>query len=63
MPQASAADHDTPRVAWWEQFAGIFAGDAAAFDSAMRLGRVYRQSLRPQRASKGKRPRPSAPTS
>jgi hypothetical protein len=32
---------------WWEQIAGSFAGDPA-HEEAMRLGRKYRQSLRPK---------------
>ncbi|MGJ3245049.1 MAG: hypothetical protein ACFE0I_03120 [Elainellaceae cyanobacterium] len=31
---------------WWEQIVGTFA-DNAAYDEAMRLGREYRDSLRP----------------
>lgn len=31
---------------WWEQIAGTFA-DNSAYDEAMRLGREYRDSLRP----------------
>jgi hypothetical protein len=31
---------------WWKQIVGVFEGDAE-FDEAMRLGREYRQSLRP----------------
>jgi len=37
---------------WWKRIAGTFAGDPA-FLEAMRLGREYRESLRP----KPKRPR------
>ena len=32
---------------WTDQIAGIFAGDPA-FEEAMRLGRQYRESLRPK---------------
>jgi hypothetical protein len=40
---------------WWEQIAGTFANDPVYLE-AMRLGRQYRESLRPpsQRKSKGK---------
>ena len=31
---------------WWEQIRGTFKEDAA-YDEAMRLGREYRESLRP----------------
>lgn len=31
---------------WWEKVAGSFANDPM-FDEAMRLGREYRESLRP----------------
>ena len=36
---------DTP--AWWEKMFGSFA-DSAGFEEAVRLGREYRQSLRPK---------------
>jgi hypothetical protein len=32
---------------WWEQIWGVFANDPA-FEEAMRLGREYRESLRPK---------------
>ena len=32
---------------WWEQIAGSFANDPI-YEEAMRLGREYRQSLRPK---------------
>ncbi|MGG6269980.1 hypothetical protein [Leptolyngbya sp. AN10] len=31
---------------WWERIAGTFA-DSPAYEEAMRLGREYRESLRP----------------
>lgn len=36
---------------WWEHIVGAFADDPA-FEEAMRLGREYRESLRPQPRSK-----------
>jgi hypothetical protein len=36
-------------VPWWKQIWGAFAGDPA-FEEAMRLGREYRESLRPKSA-------------
>ena len=41
-----------PKEPWWKRIAGTFAGDPA-FLEAMRLGREYRESLRP----KPKKPR------
>ena len=32
---------------WWEQIVGTFEGDPI-YDEAMKLGRLYRQSLRPK---------------
>ena len=34
-------------VPWWEKIAGTFANDEA-YEEAMRLGREYRESLRPK---------------
>jgi hypothetical protein len=39
-------ERDLSSKAWWEQIAGTFA-DNSAYDEAMRLGREYRDSLRP----------------
>ena len=36
---------------WWEHIVGAFADDPA-FEEAMRLGREYRESLRPKPRSK-----------
>ncbi|MEG3438423.1 hypothetical protein V0288_14930 [Pannus brasiliensis CCIBt3594] len=38
-------ENDSSRP-WWEKIAGTFA-DNPAYDEAMRLGREYRDSLRP----------------
>jgi len=38
---------------WWEHVVGAFADDPA-FEEAMRLGRKYRESLRPKRATRAK---------
>jgi len=35
------------KTPWWKKIAGTFAGDPA-FPEAMRLGREYRESLRPK---------------
>ncbi len=39
---------------WWKQIAGSFKGDRG-FVEAMRLGRKYRQSLRPRGPKKPRR--------
>ncbi len=36
-----------PPIPWWEKIAGTFA-ESEHYDEAMRLGREYRQSLRPE---------------
>jgi hypothetical protein len=39
---------------WWERIAGVFEDDPV-FEQAMKLGRQYRQSLRPRSgANRGK---------
>lgn len=44
---------------WWEHVVGAFADDPD-FEEAMRLGRQYRESLRPGRRSKtAKHPKPA----
>ena len=35
---------------WWEQIAGTFQNDLM-YEEAMRLGRHYRQSLRPRKST------------
>ena len=39
-------ENGEPSKPWWEQIVGAFA-DNSAYDEAMRLGREYRDSLRP----------------
>jgi hypothetical protein len=39
---------------WWQQIAGTFADDAA-YEQAMKLGRAYRESLRPGKPKARKR--------
>jgi hypothetical protein len=43
-----------PEIPWWEQIYGSFKGDPA-FLEAMRLGREYRESLRPKPRKRRKR--------
>jgi hypothetical protein len=38
---------------WWEHVVGAFADDPA-FEEAMRLGREYRESLRPKASKRAK---------
>ena len=35
-----------PETAWWKKIVGVYKDDPE-FDEAMRLGREYRESLRP----------------
>ncbi len=45
-----------PEEPGWKKVVGIFGPeDTAAFDEAMRLGREYRESLRPKPRPAGKR--------
>ena len=39
---------------WWEQIVGTFENDRI-YDEAMKLGRHYRQSLRPKAATRRKK--------
>ena len=43
-----------PDRPWWEQIAGTFAHDPY-YEEAMRLGREYRESLRPKPHTRRKR--------
>lgn len=47
---AVEAENDQP---WWESVVGAFADDKA-FEEAMRLGREYRESLRPKPTKQSK---------
>jgi hypothetical protein len=40
-------DLNAPEAPWWKQIVGIFADDPH-FEEAVRLGREYRESLRPK---------------
>jgi hypothetical protein len=51
--KSELAKTKTPTRRWWAENAGRFAGDSA-FDEIVRLGRAYRESLRP-RAKKRKK--------
>ncbi|MCW3097291.1 MAG: hypothetical protein JWL77_2909 [Chthonomonadaceae bacterium] len=44
--QLKAETSSSPRP-WWEKIAGTFA-NSEHYDEAMRLGREYRESLRPK---------------
>ena len=46
---------------WWEHLVGAFADDPA-FEEAMRLGREYRESLRPKPRAKRNQRNPSDET-
>ncbi len=45
-----------PDRTWWRAIQGGFANDPV-FDQAMRLGREYRESLRPKASARKKRKR------
>jgi hypothetical protein len=47
LKQQLQAVAPTAPVPWWEKIAGTFA-DSEHYDEAMRLGRQYRESLRPK---------------
>ena len=42
----------TPKSAWWKRIVGVFQDDPE-FEEAMRLGRAYRESLRPKEDEPG----------
>jgi len=43
----------TPKPPWWKEVAGTFLNDPI-YEEAMRLGRQYRESLRPKPRKKRK---------
>jgi hypothetical protein len=47
-------DNSKPKEPWWKEIVGAFRGDPA-FLEAMRLGREYRESLRPKARKPRKR--------
>lgn len=51
--QVSGGKDDRP---WWQRIAGAFQGDKA-FLEAMKLGRDYRESLRPKPKAKKRKPK------
>ena len=44
-----------PARPWWQEIYGTFANDPL-YEEAMRLGREYRESLRPQPAKRSTKP-------
>jgi len=52
--KAQVSDSIPPKKPWWKEIAGMFAGDPD-FLEAMRLGREYRESLRPKPKLRRKR--------
>jgi hypothetical protein len=47
LKQQLAKDKTEPAIPWWEKIFGTFA-DSEGYEEAMRLGREYRESLRPK---------------
>ena len=47
IDQAKELDKSDESIPWWKRIVGAFADDPE-FDEAMRLGREYRESLRPK---------------
>jgi len=47
LKQQLATKNSQAAMPWWEQIFGTFA-NSEAYDDAMRLGREYRESLRPK---------------
>jgi hypothetical protein len=47
LKQELARDKQQTSRPWWEKIAGTFA-DSEEYEEAMRLGREYRESLRPK---------------
>lgn len=49
--KARVEEKEKPKRPWWEEIAGTFEDDPY-YAEAMRLGRKYRESLRPKAAKK-----------
>ena len=47
LKQQLKAETSSAPLPWWEKIAGTFA-NSENYDEAMRLGREYRESLRPK---------------
>ncbi len=47
IEQAKQPDKSDDNLPWWKRIVGAFADDPE-FEEAMRLGREYRESLRPK---------------
>ncbi len=47
VSQLKAGSTDRSREPWWERIAGRFENDPV-FDEIVRLGKEYRESLRPE---------------
>ena len=47
LSEQVAAATVPPETAWWKGIVGVFQDDPE-FEAAMRLGRAYRESLRPR---------------
>ena len=54
--KATVETQQEPKKPWWEKIAGTFKDDPH-YEEAMRLGRKYRESLRPKPKAKKKRKR------
>src|SRR4029450_5384787 len=52
IKQTVAAQELQPPIPWWDRIFGTFA-NSEDYDEAMRLGREYRASLRPQDEDEG----------
>jgi hypothetical protein len=50
VARLKAQQQTSVETPWWEEILGSFANDQA-YDEAMQLGRLYRESLRPQAES------------
>lgn len=52
LKQRLLTEMPPPPLPWWEKIAGTFA-QSEHYDEAMRLGREYRESLRPENDQEG----------